>query len=498
MERNLVVCCDGTGNIWGGGGTSNVVLLVQALEKTAGQLVFYDPGVGTASELPSIAPWERVKAAARRLWGMAFGDGIYENIVQAYLFLMQHYRPGDRIYVFGFSRGAFTARCVAGMVNLFGVIRSGGEPMLSSMVRLYFSDLDATNSAGKTRKELAEQLRVNFALEGRDARVHFVGVWDTVESVGGLRSRSITSRATVKGKAFDHVRQALALDEARAAYRPRLYDEPDFDTGAQSLQQRWFTGAHCDVGGSYPAHGLSDGALLWILQQARAKGLLVAQAALDAIRPDPLALAHDEPFSRPLWALVGLRRRSLPPGALLDLSVAQRAAAGQAGHSVYRPLWRCGDFWTLLLACAALCLGYWTVLGSCATGWDPNPCAADSRALRTATLIDFGLMLAYVGLFCRLIVHAWRQLYAVVPARHVGLLQAVAQWPLLALIGFDLAENLLTFGWLRACERANPHCERWHQALDLATALKFGALALLLAFLLAGTLTFLLRPRHKA
>ncbi len=484
MGRNLVVCCDGTGNIWGGGGDTNVVLLIQALHKDANQLVFYDPGVGSATNLPSISPWERIKVLAARLWGLAFGQGIYENILQAYAFLVQHYRTGDQIYVFGFSRGAFTARCVAGMVNLFGVIRCGGEAMLPSMVRLYFSAPGQANGAGMSRQDLANELRSNFCVEGADARVHFIGVWDTVESVGGLRSKSITSAATVKGKAFDHVRQALALDELRAPYKPRVYDEANFDTGIQSLQQRWYPGAHCDVGGSYPQRGLSNATLRWMLEQAQDKGLALHSTALERIVANSADLAHNQAFSLPLWALLGLRRRIPPEGAAMDPSVAAHAASGR---SVWCALWRCPDFWTSLLASALLMALYWTVLGPCADGAEAEGCGSFGRRLRWATVVDFGLIAAYIWLLCRLNVAAWRWLDAGVPGpRGKDVLSAVAQWPLLALLLLDLAENGATLLWLRACERAEARCDAWGQGVQWLTTGKFVALAAVALFLLAG------------
>ena len=114
MAKNLVVCCDGTGNEYGDR-NSNVVKLYSVLEKnTEQQLAFYDPGVGTFSVQPAVT---RVMRGFWRLLGLGFGLGITQNILDAYTFVMQNYREGDRIYIFGFSRGAYTARAVAGLLQ---------------------------------------------------------------------------------------------------------------------------------------------------------------------------------------------------------------------------------------------------------------------------------------------------------------------------------------------------------------------------------------------
>ena len=293
--RNLVICCDGTGNVWGNEQDTNVVRLVRACAKTPSQIVYYDPGVGTASEFPGIGWFEAFKVRIQRLIGLAFGGGIYTDIGSAYAFLIRNYREGDRIWVFGFSRGAFTARAVAGMVNLFGVVRPAGEVMIPVLLRIYFSDRSVEDKHMRNRQQLANDIRCNFADEpGSTARVYFTGVWDTVESVGGLRMIRISSSTSTVGKAFDHVRHAVAAAEYRAKYEPRLYPDPNRDEpgwveilpdGGElevgkvkpaddgtfeyrpGLKQLYFPGAHSDVGGSYDDRGLSDCSLKWMLDE---------------------------------------------------------------------------------------------------------------------------------------------------------------------------------------------------------------------------------------
>ena len=217
-----------------------------------------------------------------RIAGLASGRGVYDNIEQGYRFLMQHWRgPQDRIFCFGFSRGAFTARCIVGMVNLFGLLHPEHETLLPTLVRVYFSQppeeeqrydpakrwrrklarwmhvaLARPNKAGAeavqgseeatrtTRSQLAEQVRLNFA---RKADVHWVGVWDTVESVGLplLFSRDNPATATFLNKPrIHHVRHALALDEHRWPFLPRVYDSPS--AGSASAFAR--CSRHCASG----------------------------------------------------------------------------------------------------------------------------------------------------------------------------------------------------------------------------------------------------------
>jgi uncharacterized protein (DUF2235 family) len=345
--RQLIVCCDGTNNtLTGGTHDTNVLLLYEALRRGADprQVLYYDPGVGAPDALPATDPTDWLRSKSKRLWGLASGQGIYDNIAQAYAFLCREWRPGDTVWLFGFSRGAFTARAVSGMVHLFGLVEARHEVLLPLLLRVYFTPtqvemqratrrvvrrltdsmrraigIEPAADAGKTRNEVAEQIRRDF---GRDARVHFVGVWDTVASVGlpGM-SAQIPSDPTVKGKRIDHVRHALALDEHRRPFRLRLYadDEHGTPVDAQSMRQRWFRGAHGDVGGGYPLaeSALPVRTLRWLFDEARSCGL---HAQATALPPAPDArppLAHDQRYVMPWWALV--------PATLRDTGRVRRA-----------------------------------------------------------------------------------------------------------------------------------------------------------------------------
>lgn len=333
--RNLVVCCDGTGNPWTRDRRrTNVVKLVDALvHDPARQIYLYDPGVGTADEALRGADTEGPGPSARvaRLAALAWGRGVWTNVAEAYRFLMQQHRPGDRMYLFGFSRGAFTARAVAGMVHLFGVLRPETETLLPTLLSVYRS------SAGPARNGRAKSLKERFANAPGDTRVEFVGVWDTVESVGLSElffGQRISSPPTMKSS-FGHVRHALALDETRRPYTPRLYSEGPTPAPGQSLEQVWFAGAHSDVGGGYAADGLSNASLHWMIREANAHGLLVDFDRLDGHRASPFALLHDQAVAMPLWSLAGLRRRQgrFAP-AVAHESVRARAASASMAYGV--------------------------------------------------------------------------------------------------------------------------------------------------------------------
>ena len=138
--RQIVLCCDGTNNnLTGGENDTNVVRLCQLL-RTHGdeqQLVFYDPGVGNPGELPGATVWDSINRYGERLAGLAFGRGVYENMAECYQFLMSSYQPGDELYVFGFSRGAYTARSLVGLIRNCGLPDATTKTRIPEAMRLY-------------------------------------------------------------------------------------------------------------------------------------------------------------------------------------------------------------------------------------------------------------------------------------------------------------------------------------------------------------------------
>lgn len=361
--RNLVVCCDGTGNVWKPGpGKTNVVKLVESLIRDPGrQLYYYDPGVGTPDGYVSEAG-QAWRDLIRRLGGLVWGEGVWANVAGAYSFLVHNYHPGDRIYFFGFSRGAFTARATASLVDLFGVLRREHENLIPTLLKVYRSKpkskSDArSQSAGvaesgagiesasrpavaappatapapgalpakATRRDIGDSLRDAFSHDERTL-VHFVGVWDTVESVGLTQlalGTNITSNPTVK-PAYCHVRHALALDELRWPYEPRLYYDPKFADEERSFKQVWFAGAHSDVGGGYAEAGVANATLHWMLREASKHGLLIDFDVPDAYPINVLDRLHNETAKLPLWVSVGAFRRTYPERMCVHKSVIER------------------------------------------------------------------------------------------------------------------------------------------------------------------------------
>jgi len=181
--RQLVLLCDGTNNnLTGRRNDTNLVKLAELLAASpdAQRLLCYDPGVGNPGELPGATTWDQLQRRLERIGGLAFGRGVFENMAESYLFLMRHYRPGDRIYIFGFSRGAFTARSVAGLINLFGILPAQCEALVPTLLHVYFSSRDDDASW----RAIAEQVLRVFGTPVLRPNVHFIGVWDTVASVG--------------------------------------------------------------------------------------------------------------------------------------------------------------------------------------------------------------------------------------------------------------------------------------------------------------------------
>jgi hypothetical protein len=340
--RQLVLLCDGTNNnLTGRRSDTHVVLLAEVLREhpDPNRVVYYDPGVGNSGQLPGTTVMDKLERLSERLGGLAFGGGVFDNIAEGYLFLMRHWRPGDEIWLFGFSRGAFTARSIGGLVNAFGILDPQLETLVPSLVAAYFSD------DSKERQAIRAQISRLFAQGDDPARrpfVHFVGVWDTVASVGlppfQLRMRT---KPNLAGKHFRHVRHALALDEHRAQFKPRAYSENDgavkLAGGATgTLQQRWFRGSHCDVGGGYhfDASAQARAPFAWMLAEAATcglrlpgaaqpldeRGVLAIVAKLDP--PDyqlPPARLGSETWATPLWAVTGLAVRDTARAAMDDV-----------------------------------------------------------------------------------------------------------------------------------------------------------------------------------
>jgi uncharacterized protein (DUF2235 family) len=278
--RNLIILCDGTGNELGRN-LSNVLKLFRIAEKGKRQLVYYSPGVGTVGR---INPWRRLRQKLVEIVGLATGYGLDDNMLGAYRFLVENWREEDRIYLFGFSRGAWTVRVLAGFVHLIGLLRP--------------EQLNMCDSALGTYKRAAAEddlpLAWHFArvIGARRVSIHFLGLWDTVASVlvprpdrGWLPSLE-TLPYTRTNPSVAIVRHAMALDERRRMFRvapwnaPQDYNANPFDDDAkvaQDIEQRWFPGVHSDIGGGYREEesAVSKLALIWMVDEAARAGLRI-------------------------------------------------------------------------------------------------------------------------------------------------------------------------------------------------------------------------------
>ena len=262
MSKNIVLCCDGTGNEFGDR-NSNVVKLYKTLICDSDQIAYYHPGVGTMGSRSALS---RIGKWWTRLIGLAFGYGISDNVADAYQFLMRTFQPGDKVYVFGFSRGAYTARALCGMLHIVGLLTEGNEGLIPYAIRMIKSDKIAFGTAFDFKKTFS-----------RECKPYFVGVWDTVSSVGWVYNavRFPFTRAT-KNPDLHIVRHAVSIDERRAFFPSNTFGEPHDDQ--QDVMEVLFAGVHSDVGGSYleSKSQLSKIALRWMLGEAEAAGLRIS------------------------------------------------------------------------------------------------------------------------------------------------------------------------------------------------------------------------------
>jgi uncharacterized protein (DUF2235 family) len=276
MPKNIVICCDGTANQFAEDRTNVIKLYSTLVHDTDRQVTFYHPGIGTMEPVKSLNPFTR---AFGKVLGMAVGYGLEQDIRDAYVFLMQTYQAGDNIYLFGFSRGAFTVRVLASLIKMYGTIRKGNEALVSYAIRMMVGIQRAKTQKDKqTYFQLADEFRATMSCANPD--IHFVGVWDTVSSVGWIEN-PLHVPYEANNPQIEIGRHAVSIDERRAFFRSHLWGTQNADSktrsGPRDCKQVWFPGVHCDVGGGYPEEesSLSKYALEWMLEEAKAAGLLV-------------------------------------------------------------------------------------------------------------------------------------------------------------------------------------------------------------------------------
>lgn len=355
--KRLVFCFDGSWNRLDTPNPTNVLLTAESVlpqDKGVVQVTFYDEGVGS----------EEGEALA----GGVFGAGLVKNLSDGYRFLIFNYAPGDEIYVFGFSRGAYTARSFVGLINTCGVLHRQQARRADDAVELYKRRRNTAAFQAEVlrfRSECAPHICVS---EQEDAwrashvdgyragslpllKVQYLGVWDTVGALGIPRYIVMANAVNRMHQFHDvslsplvaHARHAVAIDEQKVDFEPTLWENlaelnercgVDPRSAAAPYQQRWFPGGHGSVGGGGERRGLSDHALEWIWDGARQAGL-----ALDSSEESHLARlspSHREYLvnraPRPGFNLVNFVLDQLPTG--------DRAPGPRHVHEVSPIAWR--------------------------------------------------------------------------------------------------------------------------------------------------------------
>ncbi|WP_407147846.1 DUF2235 domain-containing protein [Bradyrhizobium sp. ORS 86] len=312
--KRLAIFLDGTWNTLNN--NTNVWRLKSLTAETVDQRVYYSQGVGT-----------RRGESAR---GGVTGWGIDDEIIEAYTWLIQNFDDGDEIFIFGFSRGAYTARSLSGLICKCGVLRLGAPLSIEQLYARY-----RIYDAPTIRSLLGKPLPDGASLEerwltaySRPTKVKFVGVWDTVGSLG-LPVWSMAAKVRKYRFLNTHLRldneyafHALALDEHRKNFEPTFWTRTDrvghegaAERQIDKVEQRWFVGAHANVGGGYASDPLAQRPLKWLMEKAVGLGLVFRnEVSLDVSQVAPPVTDSYREFawglyrfvSRPFYRPVGL------------------------------------------------------------------------------------------------------------------------------------------------------------------------------------------------
>ncbi len=325
MAKRIIICCDGTWNTpdkiaserADGEGrkvkfipcSTNVVKIASAVKEISEidgrtQLTYYDPGIGTEGWI------------VKRWFEGATGHGISKNIRDAYSFLIKNYTLGDELFLFGFSRGAFTVRSLAGLIRNCGVLRDTEINMVNKAYKLYKSRSESTHPRAKE----SELFRKTYSVADK-IPIKFIGVWDTVGSLGNpLLINTVFSKLSfsIMGNQFhdtqlssivENAFQALAIDEKRRNFKPAVWQKQNSgENYKQTVEQVWFKGVHSNIGGGYPLTGLSDITLKWMLNKASGSALDLNEIEIDE-RPAEAVTESWKGFYKfipPLYRKIGI------------------------------------------------------------------------------------------------------------------------------------------------------------------------------------------------
>lgn len=305
-KRNIALFLDGTWNtLWD---NTNVWRLKSLCQQNNEQLVYYSKGVGTQKGWQNW--WEY-------LIGGGIGYGIDQEIIDAYEWLVEHYREGDHLYIFGFSRGAYTARSLSGLISKCGLLRAGSPLSVNQLFDRYKTKGARTIRALKDLEEKGQKntfsTEDNWMLKYCTApAIWFLGVWDTVGALG-IPLGDVPSISTDSYKFLetdlrinnDRAYHALAIDEHREKFAPTLFTRSKNSTQPprplNQVEQRWFVGAHANVGGGYENDLLAQPALMWLMEKAKEHGLAFADTV--SIDGDLYKAPITDSYAAFLWGI---------------------------------------------------------------------------------------------------------------------------------------------------------------------------------------------------
>ncbi|MGD9679898.1 MAG: DUF2235 domain-containing protein [Candidatus Obscuribacterales bacterium] len=385
--KRIVFCFDGTACALNASTPTNVVLTAASINRTAKdktpQIIYYDEGVGTGT-FDDQAKWtNKVVSEINKAVGGGIGWGLTENIREAYRFLIFNYDPGDEIFVFGFSRGAFTARSFIGLIRHVGPIRRLHASRIDEALNMYHKRVEDADRSSEDLRKFRANYSSDVCIDEHDEewrirnvpgyekgtapiiKIKYLGVWDTVSALGAPEIMPGSSRINV-GYRFhdtsvtrfiDNARHAIAIDERRSLFPSvRFGDLTDLNKAKgfeadhvdAPYQERYFPGEHGSVGGGGDIRGLSDAALAWVLQGAKRAGLELDTASgtrIQSIAPNPLAPLNNIRNAKPdllSITLYQLKRDRVGPDKLWQLSSSVlrrwKADASQLEEKIlYRP-----------------------------------------------------------------------------------------------------------------------------------------------------------------
>ncbi|NJN74423.1 MAG: DUF2235 domain-containing protein [Limnothrix sp. RL_2_0] len=319
--KRIIICCDGTWNEPNAECPSNVVKIKQAIKQRDSQgieqVVAYDPGIGTpaGAERLQNKPFSRTRIFFEKMTGGMFGWGIDKNIKDVYRKLLNSYEDGDEVYLFGFSRGAYTVRSLAGLIYCSGLIPKDLSPEEISQGITQEKKIEAAykfyrkrtkSEAEKERKfQQAERMRENT--RSKQIPITLIGCWDTVGALGLPNiinilkldqwiNRKYTFHDVKLNRKINNALHAIALDEHKEAFS---INHMKLSEGADTkIKEVWFPGTHgCVGGGTKALAGLSNAALLWMMEETNNLGL---ELEFDPEHIDQLLTDHTTPFSSAL------------------------------------------------------------------------------------------------------------------------------------------------------------------------------------------------------